>query len=94
MLLSQMTGRIKRPRWLSSEEYAKIGLSGGAVSISQAVMVCKDCEYQWRQCEVNTGYGSISSECPRCGGKCAPGSEIIHTWAPVDTLIVWSELPA
>lgn len=91
-MLREMTGKFKKPHWLSSEEYAKIGMSDSAIPISQAVMICEDCQHQWRQCEVSMGYSGISSECPMCGGKAKRGSFTEHTWAPANTLIVWSEI--
>jgi len=90
-MLVEMTGRIKKPHWCDTD--MAIGMKPGAVSVSQADMVCRDCGWKWRQCEVAQGYAAIESECPKCGGKCERGSMVQHTWAPPDVLIVWSELP-
>ena len=91
-MLRELTGRIRKPDWL--ETSVAIGLTPGAISISQADMKCRDCGHIWRQCEVAQGFAAIISECPVCGGKCSCGSMVEHTWAPADTLIVWSELPS
>ena len=91
-MLSELTGALKKPKWCDIESI----LAGNedAISVSQANMVCATCGYKWRQCEVAKGYAGITSECPKCGGKCERGSMVEHAWAPAHTLIVWSELPA
>ena len=69
-----------------------IGMMPGAVSVTQADITCRDCGYDWRQCEIGTGYGSISPECPICGGKAKPGGSVEWRWSPPQCLVVWSEL--
>jgi hypothetical protein len=67
--------------------------AAGDVSYTVARMVCKECDRLWVQAEVATGFGSITSECPECGARAAQGAEVVWTYAPAGTLIVWSEMP-
>jgi len=89
-MLKELTGRVKRPNWMSPSE--RNGLfESDAVPVSQAIMVCVSCGCRWRQCELNQ-VCHRSCCCPTCGSKGKRDSMVEHMWVPGGTLVIWAEL--
>jgi predicted NAD-dependent protein-ADP-ribosyltransferase YbiA (DUF1768 family) len=62
------------------------------IDVTYADMECAACGFHWRQCEVNKGFATITSDCPACHGKAKTGAPVIWSCVAAGVGIVWSEL--
>jgi len=92
--LRMLTGKIRKPGWLTSDELdeALRGERGRARTCSKAELSCPHCGNEWTVYEVE-GLEASGHLCPRCGKEGDLSSMVMHTFAPVGCVISHHEEP-